>query len=67
MRADPTELTYSSDSKEWLNNIFKEINMIFKKARVEETKGKKWADILIYDHSDECILIQRVIKTNLGN
>ncbi len=65
MSADPTELTYSSDVKEWLNNIFKDINLMFKRARVEETKGKKRADILIYDHSDNCILIIEVKRPNI--
>lgn len=65
MSADPTELTYSSDVKEWLNIIFKDINLIFKRARVEETKGKKRADILVYDHSDNCILIIEVKRPNI--
>jgi len=65
MSADPTELTYSSDVKEWLNQIFKEINFDFKYARVEETKGRKRADILVYNHSDDCILIIEIKRPKI--
>jgi len=65
MSADPTELTYSSDLKEWLNEIFKEVNLSFKKVRVEETKGKKRADLLIYDQSDDCVLIIEVKRPEI--
>jgi len=65
MSGDPTELTYSSDVKEWLNIIFKEINSDFNYARVEETKLKKRADILVYNHSNECILIIEVKRPKI--
>ncbi len=56
----PTEQTYASDLKEWINQIIKEDGLPFSQARVEIIKDKKRADVLLYDLRNKCILIIEV-------
>jgi len=56
----PTEQTYASDLKEWINQIIKEDGLPFSRAKVEIIKDKKRADVLLYDTKNNCILIIEV-------
>jgi len=60
MAEKPTEQTYASDLKEWINQIIREDNLPFSQAKVEIIKEKKRADILVYDRSNNCNLIIEV-------
>jgi len=60
MAERPTEQTYASDLKEWINQIIKEDGLPFSHAKVEIIKEKKRADILLYDRKNSCILIIEV-------
>ena len=60
MAGQPTEQTYASDLKEWINHIIKEDGLPFSQAKVEVAKDKKRADILLYDNRSKCILIIEV-------
>lgn len=56
----PSEQTYASDLKEWINQIIKEDSLPFSQAKVEVMKDKKRADVLLYDAKGNCILIIEV-------
>jgi type I restriction-modification system DNA methylase subunit len=56
----PTEQTYASDLKEWINQIIKEEGLLFSHATVELIKDKKRADVLLYDLKNKCTLIIEV-------
>jgi len=60
MAERPTEQTYASDLKEWINQIIKEDGLPFSPAKVEIIKDKKRADVLLYDLKKNCILIIEV-------
>ncbi|MDH5374332.1 MAG: N-6 DNA methylase [Candidatus Bathyarchaeota archaeon] len=64
MAERPTEQTYASDLKEWINQIIKEDALPFSQAKVEIMKDKKRADILLYDSANNCILIIEVKRPN---
>src|SRR5437867_2992919 len=60
MGEKPTEQTYASDLKEWINQIIKEDGLPFSHAKVEIMKDKKRTDILVYDQKNNCNLIIEV-------
>jgi len=60
MTERPTEQTYASDLKEWINQIVRENGLPFSQAKVEIIKDKKRADILLYDRKNNCILVIEV-------
>lgn len=64
MAERPTEQTYASDLKEWINQIITEDALPFSQAKVEIMKDKKRADILLYDTANNCILIIEVKRPN---
>jgi len=64
MAERPTEQTYASDLKEWIDQIIKEDALPFSQAKVEIMKDKKRADILLYDTANNCILVIDVKRPN---
>jgi type I restriction-modification system DNA methylase subunit len=60
MAGRPTEQTYASDLKEWINQIIREDALPFSQAKVEIKKDKKRADVLLYDRKNNCTLIVEV-------
>jgi type I restriction-modification system DNA methylase subunit len=64
MAERPTEQTYASDLKEWINQIIKEDALPFSQAKVEIMKDKKRADVLLYDNANNCTLIIEVKRPN---
>jgi hypothetical protein len=55
--ARPTEPTYASDLKEWINEIVVADGLPFSEAKVELTKEKKRSDILLFDKRRGCSLV----------
>jgi len=62
----PTEPSYSSDLKEWINQIIKEEGLLsLSKATVEPIKDRKKTDILIYDHEHNPVLLIEVKRPDV--
>jgi len=62
----PTESTYSSDLKEWINQIIKGEGLLpLLEATVEPIKDKKRTDILIYDHEHNPVLLIEVKRPDI--
>src|SRR3990170_8567730 len=57
---DATEATYSSDLKEWINEVLKTESTPFKEAKVELSKDRKRADILLLDNNSQVVLVIEV-------
>jgi hypothetical protein len=66
MQAQPTEQTYASDLKEWINQIVTSESLPFSKARVEMAKDGKRADILVCDTSGACSLLIEVKRPEMS-
>ena len=60
MTERPTEQTYASDLKEWINQSIKSEALPLSHAKVEMTKVKKRADVLVYENQNSCVLLIEV-------
>ncbi len=60
MSERPSEQTYASDLKEWINQIIQEDKLPWSHAKVELIKDGKRTDVLVYDKQHLCSLIIEV-------
>ena len=58
--AHPTEPTYSSDLKQWINEIIRDDGLPFSEARVELAKEGKRTDLILFDDHRKCSLVIEV-------